>query len=108
MLNEIKSLLGLDPAETGLDDKITLIIGTATARLRLLLGNIDPPEELEYIIREVSVVRFNRLGSEGLTAHTVEGETLQFTDDDFAAYRDDISDWLALHGTGAKGKLRFL
>ena len=106
LLDEIKSLLGLDPAETDLDEKITLIIETATARLRLLLGNIDPPEELDYIIREVSVMRFNRLGSEGLTAHTVEGETLQFTDDDFAAFRDDISDWLARNST--KGKLRFL
>ena len=53
-------------------------------------------------------MRFNRIGSEGMASHSVEGETLQFTDDDFAAYRDDISDWLSLHGTGTKGKLRFL
>lgn len=108
MLDEIKALLGLDPAETGLDEKIMLIIEMATARLRLLLGNVDPPEELGYIIREVSIMRFNRIGSEGLTAHTVEGETLQFTDDDFAAFRDDINDWLSQQENNAKGKLRFL
>ena len=108
LLDEIKSLLGLDQAENDLDEKITLIIETATARLRLLLGNIDPPEELDYIIREVSIMRFNRLGSEGLTAHTVEGETLQFTDDDFAAFKDDINEWLSRQETSAKGKLRFL
>ena len=108
MLNEIKLLLGIDPADTDLDEKITLIIGMVTARLRLLLGDIDPPQELDYIIREVTVMRFNRIGSEGMASHSVEGESLQFTDDDFAAYRDDISDWLARHGTGTKGKLRFL
>lgn len=108
MLNEIKLLLGIDPAETDLDEKITLIIGMVTSRLRLLLGDTDPPDEMNYIIREVTVMRFNRIGSEGMASHSVEGESLQFTDDDFAAYRDDISDWLALHGTGTKGKLRFL
>ena len=108
MLNEIKLLLGIDPAETDLDDKITLIIGMVTARLRLLLGDIDPPQELDYIIREVTVMRFNRIGSEGMASHSVEGESLQFTDDDFAAYRDDISDWLARNGTVTKRKLRFL
>ena len=108
MLNEIKLLLGIDPADTDLDEKITLIIGMVTARLRLLLGDIDPPQELYYIIREVTVMRFNRIGSEGMASHSVEGESLQFTDDDFAAYRDDISDWLARNGTGTKGKLRFL
>ena len=106
MLNEIKLLLGIDPADTDIDEKIMLIIGMVTARLRLLLGDIDPPQELDYIIREVTVMRFNRIGSEGMASHSVEGETLQFTDDDFAAYRDDISDWLARNST--KGKLRFL
>ena len=32
---------------------------------------------------DVSVIRFNKIGSEGLSSHTVEGESLSFAEDDF-------------------------
>ena len=51
------------------------------------------PGELEYIVTEVSIARFNRIGSEGLSGHTVEGEALTFKDNDFDQYADDIQAW---------------
>lgn len=106
MLEELK--LMLDISDNGLDAKLTLIIETATARLKTLLGGITPPDSLSYIIREVSIVRFNRIGSEGLRSHTVEGESLTFNDSDFAPFADDIQTFLESQQEGAKGRLRFL
>ena len=80
MLDDLKLLLGIDAQDSDKDDMLTLIISTVTARLRLLLGGIEPPDSMVHIIREVAVIRYNRIGSEGLTSHSVEGETLSFAD----------------------------
>lgn len=102
-LNDVKLMLGI--SENDLDDKLSLIVELATARLSVLLGG-DVPDELEYIILEVCVNRFNRLGSEGLTGHSVEGESLQFIADDFSPYADEITAYRKRF-EGA-GRLRFL
>jgi hypothetical protein len=108
MLEKIKLLLGFAPDDTGPDAKLNLIISLTTSRLKHLLGGIDPPAELDYIITEVAIIRFNRIGSEGLTSHTVEGESQSFSDDDFKSYTADIQDWLYSHNGSAKGKVRFI
>ena len=110
MLSNLIILLGLDESE--LDDamkaKLNLIISGATARLKLLLGGAEPPEEMNHIILDVSAARFNRIGSEGLTGHTVEGESLSFADNDFAQFSDEIQAWLEQQTESKRGKLVFL
>ena len=108
MLNELKLLLGIAQEDTAEDDKLRLLIATATARLKLLLGGIEPPESMEHIIREVAIIRFNRIGSEGMASHTVEGESQTFADGDFAAFADEIQAFLDAQKASARGKLRFL
>ena len=106
MLNELKLLLGI--VDDSLDEKLKLIIATATARLRVLLGGLEPPESLEYIIREVSVIRFNKIGSEGMKSQTVEGESMTFDDNDFSGFMDEIQAYLESQKESARGRVRFL
>ena len=106
MLGDLKLMLGID--DTSRDDLLKLIISTATARLKVLLGGIEPPESLDYIIREVSIVRFNKIGSEGIVSHSVEGESQQFSDSDFDGYKDDIQAFLESQKDSSKGRVRFL
>ncbi len=108
MLEDLKILLGISKEDETLDEKLKLIISSTTNRLKALLGGQDPPEELEYIITDVAVKRFNRIGSEGLSSHTVEGESLSFSEDDFAGYKDDIQTWLNNQKEATKGRVRFL
>ncbi len=108
MLNDLKLLLGFSEDETDQDALLMKIISMATARLQLLLGGIEPPEEMDHIILDVAVIRFNRIGSEGMASHSVEGESLQFVEDDFAQFKDEIQDWLSRQKESTKGKLRFL
>ena len=86
MLYDVKALLGVEAEDHDLDEKLNLILSMTTARLKLLLGGITPPESMNHIITEVAVIRFNRIGSEGMTSHTVEGESQQFSDDDFLTF----------------------
>ena len=106
MLEEIKTILGI--ADNALDSQLNIIITNATARLKMLLGGIDVPESLNYVVIEVSVKRFNRIGSEGITSHTVEGESMSFSDDDFAEFAGDIQAYLDSVAAAKKGKVRFL
>lgn len=106
MLEEIKIILGI--ADNALDSQLNIIIANTKARLKMLLGGLGVPESLNYVVTEVSVKRFNRIGSEGITSHTVEGESMSFTDDDFAEFAGDIQAYLDSVAAAKKGKVRFL
>lgn len=108
MLEDLKLLLGIPEDDTSLDPKLNLILSSTTSRLKALLGGQDPPEELDYIITGVAVIRFNKIGSEGLSSHTVEGESQSFSEDDFAGYKDDIQTWLNNQKEAKKGRVRLL
>lgn len=108
MLDDVKVLLGISLSDTSQDERLNLIISTTTARLKLLLGGIDPPESMQHIVTEAAIIRFNRIGSEGLSSHSVEGESYSFTDNDFAAYADEIQAFLDSQDYGSRGKVRFI
>ena len=106
MLEQLKLMLGIEDADK--DKLLTQLITMATARLKILLGNIEPPESMEYIIVEVAVKRYNRIGSEGFENHTVEGESIAFTDSDFAEFAEEIQSFLDMQKDSTRGKLRFI
>ena len=117
MIERIKTLLGIedsdDPtrAEELRDEKLAVIVDNTTRRLKTLLGGVsEVPESLEYIVIEVSVKRFNRIGSEGVSSHGVEGESMSWTDNDFDEFQKDISEWRDTQPVDVttKGKIRFL
>ena len=108
MLDNLKLLLGIAADDLDRDDLLKLLISSATARLTMLLGGIEPPTSLDYIIREVCVSRFNRIGSEGMTSHTVEGESISFAECDFDSFADDIQAFLDTQKTNTRGRVRFL
>lgn len=108
MLDNLKMMLGISADDTDLDPKLKLILSNTTARLKLLLGGIDPPEEMDHIILDVAIMRFNRIGSEGLTSHSVEGESLSFSDNDFDGFASEIQAWLDSQKESTRGKVRFL
>lgn len=108
MLNDLKMMLGIDEDDTSLDKKLNWIIGTATSRLTVLLGGIAPPNELQHIITEVAIIRFNKIGSEGMKSQGIEGESITFGDDDFAGFTDEIQAFLDSQKNASRGKVRFL
>lgn len=67
MLEDLKLLLGLEDTDKKTEQQLQLILNATKQRLKFLLGGLEPPEEMEYIILDVSVIRFNRIGSEGLS-----------------------------------------
>lgn len=103
-MTDIEKLINGTQAE-----QLAVIEDMTRDRLTILLGGLDIPEELEYVVTEVSIKRFNRIGSEGATSHNVEGERLNWGDvDDFADYMDEINKYLKDLEGSTKGRVRFL
>lgn len=107
MLENLKMLLGLETDDSK-DDLLNVIIKSVTARLKLLLGGLEPPEEMEHIVVDVAIARFNKIGSEGLSSHSVEGESMSFTNDDFEGFSAEIQAFLDGQKQSSRGKVRFI
>ena len=108
MAEKIRILLGLESFSVEDNKVIQTLIDLAAARLALLAGVSadDIPKELEHVLIQVVIRAFNRIGSEGLKSHSVGGETMAFSADDFADFMDDIAAYKAMAGN--TGKVRFL
>lgn len=107
MHDNIKALLGI--TDDSQDDKLTAIVDSVKARLLVLLGGADTvPAALAYIVDEVAIIRFNRIGSEGMSSHSVEGESITFGDNDFGGFMGDIDAWMSEQQETKIGRVRFL
>ncbi len=105
IIDDVTALLGF--SDEKYNKTLDVIIRLTTNRLKTLLDVEEVPTELEYIVTEVSIVRYNKIGSEGVTSHSVEGETMSFSDNDFKGYLDDIEVWKNKKNE-VKGVVKFL
>lgn len=110
MLEKILILLGLNDPTEAMQDRVETIMELTEQRLQLMLGQTIIPEALSYIVVEVTIARFNRIGSEGLTSHSVQSENMTWTDDDFKPYLNDIQAWLDAQEdqSANRGRVRFI
>ncbi|MDD3503892.1 MAG: phage head-tail connector protein [Eubacteriales bacterium] len=107
MLENLKLMLDMKD-DVSQDDRLNFILDSVKERLKMLLGGIEPPEAMNHIIVEVALIRFNRIGSEGITSHTVEGESASFGESDFNGFMDEIQAFIDSQKDVRKGRVRFL
>lgn len=107
MLSTVKKLLKI--ADDSKDALLTEIINLINRRLSLRLGVDSVPEELQYIVVEASVARFNKIGDEGMNSYSQEGESISYSNM-FAEFEEDIAAWKDRQGSGVarKGGFKFL
>ncbi|MCT3126531.1 phage head-tail connector protein, partial [Lactococcus lactis] len=88
--DDIKKLLGGSS-----DERLEVIEKRTRERLLLILGSDikEVPSELEYVVLDVSLKRFNRIGQEGMQSYSQEGLSMTFSESDFDEYADEIESW---------------
>ena len=108
LLTNLKLLLDLTDSDTELDSKLDLIIEQSKKKVLAYLPNVTlVPDELSYIVLELSVVRFNRIGNEGMTSYSQDGESIAYGAD-MSNYEADINSWLLKQAGNDRGVVRFL
>lgn len=81
-IERLKLLLNVD----GQDELLTEIVNITKDRLLLYLELNSIPKELEWILIELAVKRFNKIGSEGMSSENTDGSTITYEDDDLSNY----------------------
>jgi len=107
MLERIKKLLGI--GDDLQDDVLNIIIENVSKHLKVMLGK-EIPEDLNFIVEEITIRRFNRLGTEGMKSESVEGHSITFYDlkDEFVPYADIIASHKEPPEKPGRGKVLFI
>lgn len=114
MKEKIKTLLNIqDDAQ---DAVLDILIEDVESHLLGLLKKvnktiIEVPSELEYIVRNITIRQYNRIGSEGFKSESVEGHTINFYElkDEFDPYLTIIEDYEEDDDTSYdRGKVLFI
>lgn len=89
-LEDVKTLLSITDNEQ--DKLIEKIIKNTEKRLVNMLpdGANNVPDELSYIVEDVAIKRYNRIGAEGMSSESIDGRSSTFQESDFDEYLSDI------------------
>lgn len=107
-LEDAKILLGIKDDQ---QDQLLSVIEKQTERhLKSFGGFLEIPSELSFVVTEVMIKRFNRIGSEGIKRKSVEGHSEEhFDTSDFLEYQGIIEDVKnQLNGLTGNPVVRFL
>ena len=90
LLNRIKTLLNIE----GNENLIYEIVNITEAKILNYINATEMPKELEFVLIELSVQRFNRIGSEGIASESIDGKSVSY-DDDFTGYKHYLDDYIS-------------
>lgn len=91
------------------DALLTQIIADYTQRVNNYIGKDILPTRLEWIVRELTIIRYNYIGSEGMKSESEEGKSLTFKDDDpFTQYLIYLDAYIDSATNIQRGKARFV
>ena len=89
LLNRIKTLLNVE----GNEELITEIVNITESKILNYINATEMPVELEFVLIELCVQRFNRIGSEGIASESIDGKSVSY-DDDFIGYKHYLDDYI--------------
>lgn len=98
-LETVKLMLGLE-GKTHRDAVIQNIITNVEKRLKVMIEKPDIPEGLDFVVEEIAIIRYNRIGGEGIAQESVEGHSITYGTDDFAAYMSIVDKFIDDDTTG--------
>ena len=90
LLNRIKTLLNIE----GNENLIYEIVNITESKILNYINASEMPKELEFVLIELSVQRFNRIGSEGIASESIDGKSVSY-DDDFIGYKHYLDDYIS-------------
>ena len=103
LLNRVKVLLGTTNNDN--EELLREIIEITEAKILNYINSSELPKQLEFVLVELSIKRFNRIGSEGFTSETVDGKTMSYEASEFEGYEKYLDDYILRNGTKKKFRL---
>ena len=101
ILERIKTILQVNNQ----DELIENIFDLVSEKIVSYLKVEKVPKSLEWILVELSVQRFNRIGSEGITSESVEGGSTVYIEDELGPYYHFLDEYISTNNTRKGYKL---
>ena len=89
LLNRIKTLLQINDN----DELIYEITEITKEKILNYINEKELPQELEFILIELAIERFNKIGSEGIASESIDGKNVSY-DDSFENYKIYLDDYI--------------
>ena len=89
LLNRIKTLLQIQDN----NELIYEIVEITKEKILNYINEKELPSELEFILIELAVERYNRIGSEGIASESVDGKNVSY-EDNFGNYKTYLDDYI--------------
>ena len=100
LLNRIKTLLGIPDN----DELIYEITELTKSKILNYINEVELPLELEFVLVELTIQRYNRIGSEGIASESVDGKSVSY-EDVFKSYKPYLDDYISRSGKSKGYKL---
>ena len=91
LLNRIKTFLGIIDSYN--DKLIEEIIEITKEKILNYINEKELPKELEFVLVELAIERFNKIGSEGIASESIDGKNVSY-DDSFENYKVYLDDYI--------------
>lgn len=112
ILEEVKLFKGI--MDNLQDELLFLIISESKQRILIHINSkrVDKleviPDELDFVIRDVSIKRFNKIDSEGTKSNSQEGLKLDWEKGYLDEYEDILKGYYDKEDEGRKGSIKFI
>ena len=89
LVYRIKTLLQIQDN----NELIYEIVEITKEKILNYINEKELPSELEFILIELAVERYNRIGSEGIASESVDGKNVSY-EDNFGNYKTYLDDYI--------------
>lgn len=95
ILQNVKVLLGLAESDRTKDNILTILVSQSMNMICIYLGVEELPTALNFIAEQMVVIRYNRLGAEGITTEKIDvlSTTYSYNIDELAPYKDVLDSY---------------
>ena len=93
IVSRMKVLLGITD-NTDNEELLYEIVEITKSKILNYINQTKIPKELEFVLVELSIQRFNRIGSEGIASESIDGKSVSY-DDDFIGYKHYLDDYIS-------------
>ncbi len=105
-LDNIKILLGLENDEK--DEVLTVLLTNAVSTINVYLGVTELPQELNFVAEQLAIIKFNKLGSEGIQTEKIDVLSTTYQSDELASFKAILDTYKANNNLATTKRIKFL
>ena len=106
-LDYIKILLGLEDDDSQ-DEILAILLTNAVSTINVYLGVTELPQELNFVAEQLAVIKFNKLGSEGISTEKIDVLSTTYQADELASFKTILDSYKANNNLATTKRVKFL